>query len=95
VKIATTIARLLLGLIFVFFGSNGFLHFLPMVMPLGLAGQYLTVMFQSHILLVVCAVQVIGGLLLLINRYVPLALAILGPVIVNIICYHLLITMAN
>ena len=73
---------------FVVFGLNPFLKFIPMVLPAGLAGQFLTVLFQSHIVYVVGAVQVIGGLLLFINRYVPLGLTLLGPVIVIIICYH-------
>ena len=88
-KIVSWIARILLGLMMVVFGSNPFLKFLPMQLPPGLAGQYLTVLFQSHIVYVVGAVQVIGGLLVFINRYVPLGLTLLGPVIVNILCYHL------
>ena len=95
-KIAVTIARILLGAIFVLFGSNGFLHFIPIgPMPSGLAGQFLAVFVQSHWVLVVSAVQLVGGVLLLVNRYVPLALTILGPVVVNIICYHTLITSAG
>jgi putative oxidoreductase len=95
-KIVVLISRILLGLIFVFFGSNGFLHFLPMPpLPPGLAAQFFTVLFQSHYVLVISAFQVVGGLLLLANRYVPLGLAILGPVIVNILCYHLLIMMTG
>jgi putative oxidoreductase len=89
-KIVAMIARILLGLIFLVFGSNGFLQFIPMgPLPPGPAGQFLTALFQSHYLLVVCATQVLGGVLLLVNRYVPLALTILGPVIVNILSYHL------
>src|SRR5712692_6283829 len=88
-KIAALIARLLLGLIFVVFGLNGFLHFIPMgPMPSGLAGQFIGALFQSHYVLVVSALQVAGGVLLLVNRYVPLGLVLLGPVIVNIILYH-------
>ena len=90
-RIAALIARLLLGLIFFVFGLNGFLHFLSMgPMPAGLAGQYITVMMQSHYLYFVAAFQVAGGALLLIGRYIPLALTLLGPVIVNILLYHLL-----
>ena len=89
-KIAALIARILLGLMFVVFGLNPFLKFIPMVLPAGLAGQFLSVLIQSHLVLVIGAVQVIGGLLLLINRYVPLGLTLLGPVIVNIVFYHLL-----
>jgi putative oxidoreductase len=91
-KIGVIVARVLLGVIFVFFGANGFLQFLKGPMPAGLAGQFLTVLFQSHWVLAVSAVQVVGGLLLLVNRYVPLALALLGPVIVNIILFHSLIS---
>src|SRR5678816_1555036 len=91
-RIAALIARLLLGLIFVVFGLNGFLQFIPMgPMPAGLAGQFIGALFQSHYLWVVAALQVIGGLLLLINRFVPLGLVLLGPVIVNILLYHLLL----
>jgi hypothetical protein len=92
VKIAVVIARILLGVIFVFFGLNGFLQFLKAPLPGGMAGQFLSVFFQSHWVLAVSAVQLVGGLLLLVNRYVPLALALLGPVIVNIILYHSLIS---
>ncbi|HLZ90713.1 MAG TPA: hypothetical protein VKQ28_03275 [Candidatus Acidoferrum sp.] len=89
-KIASLVARLLLGLIFLVFGLNGFLRFLPMPLPTGLALQFLTVIIASHYWVVIFAVQVLGGLLLLINRFVPLALLILGPVIVNIVVFHLL-----
>jgi len=91
VKIAVLIARILLGLIFVVFGLNGFLHFIPMgPLPSGPAGAFLTALVQSHYTLVVSALQVAGGVLLLLNRYVPLALVLLGPVIVNIFFFHLL-----
>ena len=88
-KIVTLIARILLGLIFVVLGLNGFLGFLNMgPMPTGLAGQFMGALFMSHYYWVVAGLQVIGGALLLVNRFVPLALVLLGPVIVNIICYH-------
>src|SRR5207244_1770772 len=94
-KIVTLIARLLLGLIFVVFGLNGFLNFLSMgPMPTGLAGQFIGALLQSHYYFVVAALQVVGGLLLLVNRFVPLALVLLGPVIVNIILYHLFLNPA-
>jgi len=88
-KIVTLIARILLGLISVVFGLNGFLNFLSMgPMPTGLAGQFVGALALSHYYLVVAALQIAGGLLLLINRFVPLALVLLGPIIVNIICFH-------
>src|SRR5438046_1166535 len=88
-KIAALIARILLGLIFVVFGLNPFLKYIPMQMPPGTAGQFLTVLFVSHFVYVVGAAQVIGGVLLLVSRYVPLALTILGPVIVSILASRL------
>ena len=90
-RIASIIARYLLGLIFLVFGLNGFLHFIPMPPPKGaLAAQFGGVIFASHYWLVVFGIQVIGGVLLLANRYVVLALVLLGPVIVNIFFFHAL-----
>jgi putative oxidoreductase len=77
-------------LVFLVFGLNGFLHFMTGPLPSGPAGQFLGALVQSHYDLVVSVVQIAGGTLLLANRYVPLALALLGPVIVNIFFYHLL-----
>ena len=95
-RIVTLVARLLLGLIFVVFGLNGFLNFLSMgPMPSGLAGQFMGALALSHYLWVVAALQVVGGALLLVNRFVPLGLVLLGPVIVNILCYHLFLNHAG
>src|SRR5712672_1916675 len=88
-KIVTLIARILLGLVFLVFGLNGFLNFLNTgPAPTGLAGQFLGALILSHYYWVVAALQIAGGALLLVNRFVPLALVLLGPVIVNIICFH-------
>ncbi len=90
-KIAALIARYLLGLMFTVFGLNGFFHFLPMPPPpSGLAGQYMAALGGSHYFVAVFLVQLIGGVLLLANRFVPLALILLGPIIVNILLYHIL-----
>ena len=88
-KILTIIARLLLGLVFVVFGSNAFLHFMPMPPMPGPGGAFIGAMNETHYLYVVAGCQVLGGLILLVGRYVPLGLTLLGPVIVNILCYHL------
>ena len=91
-KIATITVRVLLGLVFVVFGANGFLHFLPMPpLPNGLVGEFLHAFFASGYVYAIAACQVIGGLLLLIGRFVPLGLTILGPIIVNIVLFHLLL----
>jgi putative oxidoreductase len=87
-KITVLIARILLGLIFLVFGLNGFLDFLHMPPPPGAAGQYLGVLFVSHYLAVVFLLQIIGAVLLLTNQFVPLALVLLGPVVFNILLFH-------
>jgi hypothetical protein len=89
-KIVSSIAQYLTGVTFLVFGLNGFLHFIPLPPPEGVAGQFMGALFVSHYLTVVFAVQVIAGVLLLVSRFVPLELAILAPVIVNILCFHAL-----
>jgi putative oxidoreductase len=89
-RTVSTIAQYLAGVIFLVFGLNGFLHFIPFPPPSGVAGQFMGALFVSHYLVVIFALQVIAGVLLLVNRYVPLAVAILAPVIVNILCFHAL-----
>jgi putative oxidoreductase len=88
-KIAASVARYLLGIMFFVFGLNGFLHFIPQPPPTGLALQYFSVMSGSHIMSVVFLIQLIGGILLLAGRFVPIALVLLGPVIVNILLFHI------
>ena len=88
-KIATIIVRVLLGLMFVVFGSNIFLHFIPMPpMPASLATDFSKALMESHYIYVVGLLQVGGGVLLLVGRFVPLGLTLLGPVIVNILLFH-------
>jgi hypothetical protein len=88
-KIASTIARYLIALIFIVFGLNGFLHFLPQQPPKSeMVRQYVTVMLASHYFVFVFALQLIAGVLFLFRRTVPLALIIAGPLIVNILLFH-------
>jgi putative oxidoreductase len=90
-KTTAVIARSLLGLIFLVFGLNGFLHFIPAPPPPpGTAGQFVGALFVSNYLVVVFLLQLVSAVLLLVNRYVPLALTLLAPIIVNILLFHLL-----
>jgi len=89
VKIAVLIARILLGLMFTVFGLNGFFHFLPMQLPPGDAGTLFTIMFKYGWFTFISALYVIAGVLLLIGRYIGVALTILGPIIVIILLYHI------
>ena len=89
-RIASTIARYLAGVIFLVMGLNGFLNFIHFPPPAGIAGQFMGALYVSHYLWVIFAFQVIAGALLLVNRFVPLAVAILAPVLVNILTFHVL-----
>jgi putative oxidoreductase len=95
-KIATIITRSLLGLIFVVFGANMFLNFIHMPPPPeGPAREFFTALFMSHYIYVIGALQVVGGLLLFSGRWTPLGLTLVGPVIVNIVCFHALMAPAG
>ncbi len=94
-RTVSTIARYLAGAIFLVFGLNGFLHFIPFPPPSGVAGQFMGALYLSHYLWVIFGFQVIAGVLLLVNRYVPLAVAVLAPVIVNILTFHALMALSG
>ena len=87
--IAYTICRILLGIIFVVFGANGFAHFIPQPPMSGNAGTFMGVLFGSGFFALVFATQFIAGALLLVGRYVPFALALLAPVLANILVFHI------
>src|SRR5205807_9308328 len=90
-KLLTIIARVLLELIFVFFGSNAFLHFLHVPpLPQGVAGLYLKALLDSAYVYIIGGMQVIAGLLLLIGRFVPLGLTVLAAIVFNIWAFHIL-----
>src|SRR4051812_46776972 len=88
-KIATIIVRVLLGLMFAVFGSNAFLHFIPVPPMSGPGGAFMGALSETGYIKAIAAIQVAGGLLLLIGRYIPLGLTLLGPIIVNILFYHI------
>jgi putative oxidoreductase len=88
-KIAVLIARILLGLVFLVFGFNNLHPFMPMQMPPGDAGTLSTIMFMHGWITFHGLLYVIAGILLIVGRYVPVGLVILGPIIVNILLFHL------
>ena len=89
-RTASVVARYLAGVIFLVMGLNGFLNFIPLPPPGSIAGQFIGALYVLHYVWVIFAFQVIAGALLLVNRYVPLAVAVLAPVIVNILSFHAL-----
>src|SRR5260370_2197164 len=88
-KIAVIMARTLLGLPFLIFGLNDFFRLFPMQPIPGDAGVLVTIMYTDGWLIFDGLLYVIAGVLLLVGRYVPVALVILGPIIVNILVFHL------
>ena len=96
-KYVIVIVRVLLGLLFVVFGLNGFLHFMgPMPEMQGHAGAFITALASSGYIYVIALLQVLGGLCLLLGaRFVPLGLTLLGPVIVNIVLFHVFLEPAG
>mgnify|MGYP001256890042 CR=1 FL=1 len=89
-KAAVTVARTLLALIFIAAGVSGFLLIQnPPPAPPGLAGAFQDVYFRSHWVVFVDGVELIAGILLLANRFVPLALVVLAAVITNMFIFHI------
>lgn len=91
-KYAPVVARSLLGLIFFVFGLNGFLHFLPQPPLPPAGGQFIGALIGTGYLFpLLKGIEVLSGALLLSGRFVPLALVLLAPIIVNIAAFHLLL----
>ena len=87
-KTTTTIARILLGLTFLIFGLNNFFQFIKFAPPSGVALQFMSALVISHESVVIMGLQVLGGALLLLNRFVPLALFVIAPIVINILMFH-------
>jgi uncharacterized membrane protein YphA (DoxX/SURF4 family) len=82
-------ARILLGVVFFVFGLNGFLHFIPQPPMSGPPADLIGAMIGSgYLFSFVKGTEVVAGALLLSGRFVPLALTVLAPVILNIVAFH-------
>ena len=95
-RIVPAIVRVLLGLMFLVFGLNGFLNFMPA--PKELPPDVITVstgLMKGGYMAVVSATEIIVAVLLLTNRFVPLALVLLAPIVVGIITFHIAIAPAT
>ncbi|HXG43906.1 MAG TPA: DoxX family membrane protein [Gemmatimonadales bacterium] len=88
-NVAITIARYLLGLVFTVFGLNFFFNFLP---PPDLGERAMSLFGalagSGYLMQVEKLVEIVAGVLLLAGRYVPLALTLLAPLVVNIVLFH-------
>ena len=94
-KKTSTISRILLGILFLTFGLNGFLQFIKLPPPTGTAALFMGALFTSHELVIIMALQLVAGVLLLSNRFTALALVLLAPVIVNIVLFHVFMAPAG
>lgn len=95
-RYATAIIRILLGLMFLVFGLNGFLNFMPA--PKDMPPEIMKVMdalMKAGYMNVVSGAEVLVAVMLLTNRFVPLALALLAPVVVGILTFHITIAPAT
>lgn len=91
-----TVARVLLGLIFFVFGLNGFLNFLPMPPMTGKPAEFMGALAATgYMFPMIKGVEVVGGLMLLAGRLVPLALVLLAPIVVNIVAFHTVLAPPN
>jgi uncharacterized membrane protein YphA (DoxX/SURF4 family) len=91
-----TVARIALGLIFFVFGLNGFFHFLPQPPAPPRAMAFAGALFASgYFFPLLKAVEVAAGALLLAGAFVPFALTLLAPIIVNIVAFHLFLAPGN
>ncbi|WP_437332308.1 DoxX family protein [Sorangium sp. So ce394] len=95
-RFAPSAARILLGLVFFVFGLNGFLQFLPQPPAPEAAGRFAAALAATgYMFPLIKGTEVVAGALLLSNRYVPLALALLAPIVVNIVAFHTFLTPPN
>lgn len=89
-KVSVIVARVLLGLIFVVFGLNGFFLFVEPPEHTPVSGEFINLLILTGFIYFEKSLEIIGGALLLSNNYVPLALAVLAPIVGNILLFHLL-----
>jgi uncharacterized membrane protein YphA (DoxX/SURF4 family) len=94
-KVAALVCRILLGLVFLVFGLNKLVPFIPAALPPGDAGTWALLMVHHHWLAAVGVFEAVGGLLLLSGRFVPLGLTLLAPVCVNILLFSFLFGPGN
>ena len=93
---AQLIIRILFGLILVIFGSNKFLHFMPMPPMPEAAGAFMGALVDSgYLMTLVALVEIVAGVSILINKYKTLALVILLPVILNAFLVHLFLDLSG
>ncbi len=93
-----TIVRIVMGLMFFIFGLNGFLNFIPQPkdpMPEGAVAFATALMNTGYMMKIVMGTQLLVGTLLLLNRFVPLALALLAPILVGIVTFHIFLAPAG
>jgi uncharacterized membrane protein YphA (DoxX/SURF4 family) len=92
----TMALRLVLGLILIVFGANKFLNFMPMPELSEGAADFMGALGKTgYMFPLIGAIEVIAGLLLIFNKWVPFALVVLAPLAVNMLLFHLKFDLAG
>lgn len=94
-KVAALVCRILLGLVFLVFGLNKLVTFIPATLPPGDAGTWALLMVHHHWMAAIGVFETVGGLLLLSGRFIPLGLTLIAPVCVNILLFSFLFGPGN
>lgn len=92
---STKVIRILVGVMMIVFGLNKFLQFMPMEPPTGQMGELMSVLASSPFLAIIGILEVVGGLGLVLNKYVPLSLIIIIAIMINAALFHLFFDPAN
>jgi len=90
-------ARILLGIIFLVFSLNYWLKFIPIPSPAAesIAAGFMGAIYGSGFLTLVKLLELLSAVLLLSGRYINLALTLLGPIVVNILLFHVIIKQSD
>lgn len=93
-----TVARLLMGVLLLVFGLNGFLNFMPpppQDLPAAAVAFNMGMMKTGYMFPLIFGTQIVTGALLVVNRFVPLALALLAPFLVNSVAFHVFLALSG
>jgi len=85
----TMALRIILGLVLIIFGANKFGHFMPSPELTGDAATFMGALFGAGYFTILGVLEIVIGLLLILNKWVPFALVLLAPLVVNFLIFHL------
>lgn len=89
------VLRILFALSLLVFGLNKFLYFIPAVPMEGTAGELMNIYVESGFMKIIGGLEIIGGISLLIKKFIPLSLTVLAAIMVNAVVFHVLHDMSG